>query len=88
MRVVEGGGSRDPLAALCTREGIEDERGRADETFFQSGRRLESAAFLPQCRVDATTQRTACLRKDKMSLRARGLGLPQATGVQHGTVGA
>ncbi len=88
MSLVEGGGIRDPLAALFTREGSDDEMGRADETFFHSGRRLESDACIHQGLVDATTKLTECLRKYKMSLRARGLVLPQATGVHHGKVGA
>ena len=88
MSLVEGGGIRDPLAALLTREGIEDEMGRADKTFFHRGRRLDGDECIHQRLVDAAPKLTERFGEYKVYLGTRSLVLPQATGVHHGKVGA
>ena len=88
MRLIQRGGIGDPLAALLTREGIDDERCRADQARFHGGCGLDGDELIHERLVDAATKLAEGLREHKVHLRARGLVLTQATGVQHGKVRA
>jgi len=47
LSLIQGGGIGDPLAPLFTREGVDDEMGGADQTFFHRRRRLDSDQQFP-----------------------------------------
>ena len=55
---------------------------------FHGGRGLDGDEFIHECLVDAAPKLAEGLGEYKMRLRARGLVLPQATGVHHGKVRA
>jgi hypothetical protein len=88
LRLLPRGGIGDPLAAWLTREGSDDEMGRADQARCHGGCGLEGDELIHERLVDAATKLAEGLREHTGHVRARGLVLTQATGVQHGKVRA
>lgn len=88
MCLIQRGGIGDPLAALLTREGIDDEMRGADQALLHRCCCLDGDQRIHECFVDTTTKLAEGLGEHKVHLRARGLVLMQATGVHHGKVRA
>ena len=88
MCLIQRGGIGDPLAALLTREGIDDEMRGADKALLHRCCCLDGDQRIHECFVDTTTKLAEGLGEHKVHLRARGLVLTQATGVHHGEVRA
>lgn len=88
MRLLQGGGLGDPWAPWCTREGVDDERDWADQTFGHRRRRLESAQLLHAGLVHAAATRAARLGSPNVGLRGIDLRVSEATGIHDGNVGA
>ena len=88
MCFIQCGGIGDPLAALLTREGIDDEMGGADKALLHRSGCLDGDQLIHERLVDTATKLAEGLGEHKVHLRARGLVLTQATGVHHGKVRA
>ena len=88
MRFIQRGGIGDPLAALFTRKGIDDEMGRADQTFLHGGRGLDGDQLIHERLVNAAAKLAEGLGQHKVGLGGIDLVLPEATGVHDGKVGA
>ena len=86
--LIQRGGIGDPLAALLTREGIDDEMRGANKALFHRGSCLDGDQLIHERLVDTATKLAEGLGEHKVDLRARGLVLTQATGVHHGKVRA
>ena len=88
MCLIQRGGIGDSLAALLTREGIDDKMRGADQALLHRCRCLDGDQLLPERLVDTATKLAEGLGEHKVHLRTRGLVLTQATGVHHGKVRA
>jgi hypothetical protein len=88
LRLIQGGGLGDPWAPWCTWEGIDDERGGADQTFVHRRRRLESAQLLHEGLVNAATKLAARLGSHRVGWRGIDLRVSEAPGIPDGNVGA
>ena len=88
LRLIQGGGIGDPLAPLCTREGVDDEMGWADKTFVHRRRRLESDQLIHEGFVHAAAKLAERLGSHKVGLRGIDLIVSEATGIHDGKVGA
>lgn len=88
LRLVQRGGGGDALAALLRGEGINKQRGRADEALWHGGSRLDGRQLIHQCCIDAVAERGQGLRQDKGSLGAVSLDLTKPTGIHHRHIGA
>ena len=58
---IQGGRIGDPLAALFTGEGVDDEMGGADQPLFHRGRRLHGDQLIHERLVNAATKLTESL---------------------------
>ncbi len=81
-------GIGDALAALLTRKGIDDEMGRADQTFIHGGGGLAGHELLPQRFVSTAAKLAQRLGEPKVRWRGIARIRSQATGVHHGNVRA
>lgn len=75
MRLIQRGGIGDPLAALFTREGINDEMGGTDKALLHRGRCLDGDQLIHERGIDAATKLAEGLGQHKVHLRARSLVL-------------
>ena len=88
MSLIQRSGIGDPLTALFTWEGVDDEMGGTDKTFFHSGGRLDGDQLIHQRLVNATAKLAQGLGEHKVGLRRIDLIVPEATGIHDGKVRA
>ena len=88
MRFLQCGSVRDALPPWLTRQGIDDERRRPDQTFLPGGSSLEGHALIPEGLGKTAATRTEGLRKHKVGVRGIDLRRAEATSIQDGKVGA
>ena len=87
MRLLQRCGIGDALTALLTRQGLDDEMGRADETFIHGGGGLDGHALIQKRFVDTAAKRAPRLGEHKVRLRRIDLIVSEATGIHDGKVG-
>ena len=88
MRFIQCGGIGDALTALLTREGIDDEMSRADQSLFHRCRGLDGQEFIHEGLVNAAAKLTQRLGQHKVGLRRIDLVLSQPTRIHHGKISA
>ena len=72
---------------MLRREGIDEQRGRADEPLFHGGSRLDRYEVVHQVLIHATPELGQRFGQDKMGLRVIRVDLAQATGIHHRHIG-
>jgi len=88
LRFVPRGGIGHALAALFHRKGIDDEMGRADQTFVHRGRGLDGDQCIHEFLVDAAAKLGQGGGQHKVCLGGLRLVLLHTTRVHHGKVRA
>jgi len=87
LRFIPYGGIGDPLAALLTREGIDDKMRGADQALLHRRGGLEGNELIHEGLINATAKLAESLGQDKVGLRRIDLVVSEATGIHDGKVG-